>query len=36
MTSDKTELQRILTETFREADKKYNSGLFKGENLYST
>lgn len=32
MTSDKTELQRILTETFREADKKYNSGLFKGEN----
>jgi hypothetical protein len=32
MISDKTELQRILTETFREADKKYNSGLFKGEN----
>lgn len=32
MTSDKTELQRILTETFRKADKKYNSGLFKGEN----
>lgn len=32
MTSNKTELQKILTETFMKADKKYNSGLFKGEN----
>lgn len=31
MAKDKTELQRVLTETFREADKKYNSGLFKGK-----
>lgn len=33
MITDKTELQRALTDTFREADKTYNSGLFKGENL---
>ena len=32
MTEDKTELQRVLTNTFKEADKRYNSGLFNGEN----
>lgn len=32
MIEDKTELQGVLTETFKEADKRYNSGLFKGEN----
>lgn len=31
MTTDKTELQRVLTETFKEADKRYNSGLFSGK-----
>lgn len=33
MIEDKTELQRVLTDTFKAADKKYNSGLFKGEKL---
>ena len=32
MTSDRKELQRLLTESFKEADKRYNSGLFRGEN----
>lgn len=32
MIEDKTELQKVLTDTFKAADKKYNSGLFKGEN----
>lgn len=32
MAEDKTELQRVLTDTFKETDNKYNSGLFKGEN----
>lgn len=32
MIEDKTELQKVLTKTFKAADKKYNSGLFKGEN----
>lgn len=32
MIKDKDELQKVLTETFREADKRYNSGLFKGDN----
>lgn len=30
--TDKKELQRILTKVFKAADKRYNSGLFKGEN----
>ena len=32
MIADKTELQRVLTDTFKEADRRYNSGLFKGQN----
>lgn len=32
MIKDRDELQRVLTETFREADRRYNSGLFKGDN----
>lgn len=32
MITDRQELQQILTETFKEADKRYNSGLFKGQN----
>ena len=32
MTADKTELKRVLTDTFKQADRMYNSGLFKGKN----
>ncbi len=32
MISDRKELQKVLTDAFKEADKRYNSGLFKGEN----
>ncbi|MDE6845496.1 MAG: hypothetical protein K2J99_06980, partial [Lachnospiraceae bacterium] len=32
MITDKDELQKALTETFKEADKRYNSGLFHGDN----
>ena len=32
MIADKNKLQKALTDTFKAADKKYNSGLFKGEN----
>lgn len=30
---DKNDLQNSLTKVFKEADKKYNSGLFKGKNI---
>lgn len=32
MAENKTELQATLTDTFKAADRKYNSGLFKGKN----
>lgn len=32
MAYDRKELQSALTDTFKDADMRYNSGLFKGEN----
>ena len=32
-TQDKEELQKVLTKVFKEADKRYNSKLFLGENI---
>lgn len=33
MITDKAQLQKALTDTFQEADKRYNSGLFKNKYL---
>jgi len=33
ISKDKAELQKSLTQVFKEADKRYNSGLFKGDNV---